>query len=72
MKDAIEAGAVDPRSSMGVLFRNEHAKGTPDGDAYLKLKREETMDDQNNKNDQTHKTRMLKTKEPRITINTQQ
>ena len=32
MKDAIEAGAVDPRSSMGVLFRNEHAKGTPDGD----------------------------------------
>ena len=45
MKDAIEAGAVDPRSSMGVLFRNEHAKGTPDGDAYLKLKREETKND---------------------------
>ena len=70
MNNAIEAGAVDPRSSIGVLFRAERAKGTPDGDAYLKLTRADTMNDQTNQNGQLYKTRMMTTKHI-ITIDTQ-
>ena len=46
MKQAIQDGNVEPRSSLGVQFRDEHPKGTDHGDAYLKLKREETNNNQ--------------------------
>ena len=35
---------VGPRSTLGVQFRAEHPKGSPDGDNYLTLKREEAKE----------------------------
>ena len=44
MLEAFTEGEVNPRSSLGVQFRAEHVKGSPAGNSFLKLKREETND----------------------------
>ena len=38
MLGALKAGEVCPRCTLGVQFRAEHPKGSPDGDNYLTLK----------------------------------
>ena len=44
MLGALKEGGLCPRSTLGVQFRAEHPKGSPDGDNYLTLKREEAKE----------------------------
>ena len=44
LREVIEKGKFETKSYLGNIFRDEHAKGTPKGDEYAALHRDEAAE----------------------------